>query len=292
MANPNQNTLYRACDDEEIEMLDWRNPLAVKLRKHMAADIARFEMIEPGDKIMVCVSGGKDSTILLALLAELQRRAPFRFELEGVLLDQKQPGFDDSAYRAWMASEVNAKFTVLEKDTYSIVKAKMTTGTYCFLCSRLRRGILYDYAHRNGFTKMALGHHRNDASETLLMNLFYTGKLQAMPPKFKSDDGRNVVIRPLITTAEEELKELSEAWKIPVIPCNLCGSQDGLKRKQVKKLITDLEKVNPGIRRSMQSAIENVCVSHLADDRVWDFRTLADGGESLVLPLADAQGLI
>lgn len=257
-------------------MVDHRHPLAVKLRKQMVETIAQYNLIEAGDRVMVCVSGGKDSSILLALLAETRRRAPYDFDIAAVLLDQKQPGFDDRAYRDWVEKQVGVELTVLERDTYSIVKEKTVDKVYCSLCSRLRRGILYDHAHKNGFTKMALGHHRDDSAETLLLNLFYSGKMQAMPPKFRSDDTRNVVIRPLVGIAEADLLELSTAWKIPVIPCNLCGSQDGLKRKQVKRLIGELEKTIPDIRNSMATAIANVRISHLSDDRVWDFRELSD----------------
>jgi tRNA 2-thiocytidine biosynthesis protein TtcA len=255
-------------------MLDHRDPLALKLRKQMVATISNYNLIEAGDRVMVCVSGGKDSSILLALLAETRRRAPYDFDLEAVLLDQKQPGFDDRAYRDWIQNEIGVKLTVLERDTYSIVKEKTVDKVYCSLCSRLRRGILYDHAHQNGFTKMALGHHRDDSAETLLLNLFYSGKMQAMPPKFRSDDGRNVVIRPLTEVAESDLISLSQTWKIPIIPCNLCGSQDGLKRKQIKRLITDLERTIPDIRNSMATAISNVRISHMSDDRVWDFEGL------------------
>lgn len=250
-------------------------PIEERVRKQMVEAIARYKLIEAGDRVMVCVSGGKDSSVLLKLLAETQRRAPYRFELAAVLLDQKQPGFDVRSYKAWVEEKVGLPLTVLERDTYSIVKEKTVDKIYCSLCSRLRRGILYDHAANNGFHKMALGHHREDAAETLLLNLFYTGKLQAMPPKFMSDDGRNVVIRPLFAVAEESLRSLSEKWAIPTIPCNLCGSQDGMKRQKMKNLISELEKTIPDIRHSMATAITNVRRSHLADDRVWDFRDLS-----------------
>ena len=258
-------------------MIDFESRLAVKVRKQITEVIADYRLIEPGDKVMVCTSGGKDSSVLLGLLAETRRRAPYDFEIEAVLLDQKQPGFDDSGYRAWVRDELGIELTVLAHDTYSIVKEKTIDRVYCSLCSRLRRGILYNHAFENGFTKMALGHHREDAAETLLLNLFYTGKLQAMPPKFKSDDGRNIVIRPLFAVAENDLLELSREWKVPTIPCDLCGSQEGLKRKQMKNLLNDLEKTIPNIRRSMATAIKNVHVSHLADESVWDFQGLARG---------------
>lgn len=256
-------------------MVDYKLPLAIKVRKQMVEAIANYNLIGPGDKVMVCVSGGKDSSVLLALLSETKRRAPYSFEIEAVMLDQKQPGFDATNFKNWVEREVGAKLTILERDTYKVVKEKTTSGIYCTLCSRLRRGILYDHAVQNGFTRLALGHHREDSAETLLLNLFYTGKLQAMPPKFMSDDGRNVVIRPFFSVSESDILEISDAWDIPTIPCNLCGSQEGLKRKQIKKLVDDLEKSIPGIRQSMAAAIANVRTSHLADEKVWDFRDLS-----------------
>jgi tRNA 2-thiocytidine biosynthesis protein TtcA len=270
-------------------VIDYDLPTAIKVRKEMVEAISRYHLIEPNDRVMVCVSGGKDSSILLSLLAETQRRAPYSFELAAVLLDQKQPGFDARAFASWVETEVGVKLTVLERDTYSIVKEKSAAlarsdgrdKTYCALCSRMRRGILYDHALRNGFTKIALGHHRDDALETLLLNLFYSGKMQAMPPKFVSDDGRNVVIRPLIGVAEKDLLSISGSWKFPIIPCNLCGSQDGLKREKMKRLIADLELSTPDIRRSMAAAIANVRISHLADDQVWNFKELATSGRLL-----------
>lgn len=264
-------------------MIHFNDPLAARIRKQMVREISHYQMLEAGDKVMVCVSGGKDSSILLALLSETKRCAPFPFDLEAVLLDQKQPGFNCDTYRRWIESEIGIKLTVLEQDTYSIVKEKSASKIFCSLCSRLRRGILYNYAAENKFTKLALGHHREDAAETLLLNLFYSGRLQAMPPKFKSDDGRNIVIRPLISVAENSLLELSEKWKIPIMPCNLCGSQDGLKRKLVKSHISELEKLIPDVRRSMATAITNVRASHLSDDRIWNFRNLA-GNQTESLP--------
>lgn len=267
-------------EERRVSLLDRSHgyretPVERKVRKQMVEAISRYALIVEGDRVMVCVSGGKDSSVLLALLAESRRRAPFDFEIAAVMLDQKQPGFDAGAYKSWVENEVGLPLTVIERDTYSVVKEKIAGGTYCSLCSRLRRGILYDHASRNGYNKMALGHHRDDAAETLLLNLFYTGKMQAMPPKFLSDDGRNIVIRPLHSIAEDDLRELAETWKIPTIPCNLCGSQEEMKRKEMKRLISQLEKTIPDIRNSMATAIANVRTSHLADDRVWDFRELS-----------------
>lgn len=258
-------------------MTDFANPLAIKIRKQMVQAIAQYKLIEEGDRLMVCVSGGKDSSILLALLSEIKRRAPYSYEIEAVMLDQKQPGFDASAYVKWVES-LNIKFTMVERDTYSIVKEKVTSGVYCSLCSRLRRGILYDHAVNNGFTKLALGHHRNDFSETLLLNLFYTGKLSGMPPKLKSDDGRNILVRPLAFADEEDIASLAKDWNIPIMPCNLCGSQEGLKRKRIKRLITELQKEIPNISLSMLSAMGNIKKSQLMDQDLWDFDALkADG---------------
>lgn len=255
-------------------MLNFEHPLATKIRKQMVATMAQYRLLRDGDRVLVCVSGGKDSSVLLALLTEIQKRAPFQFEIGAVMLDQKQPGFSAEEYQKWVETEIGISLTILEEDTYKIVQEKVTSGAYCSVCSRLRRGILYNYAFQNGFTKMALGHHRDDAAETLLLNLFYSGQLQAMPPKFRSDDERNTIIRPLVEVSEADIQLLSEEWAIPVIPCNLCGSQDGLKRKKMKELLGQLEGDIPDIRRSMATAVTNVRVSHLSDDRVWPFRDL------------------
>lgn len=245
----------------------------------MVEAIAEYNLIEAGDRVMVCCSGGKDSSILLALLSEIRRRAPYNYQVEAVMLDQGQPGFDPKAFSAWVDS-LDVKLTILSRDTYSIVKEKVSSGVYCSLCSRLRRGILYDHAFENQFSKMALGHHRDDLSETLLLNLFYTGKLSAMPPKLKSDDGRNILIRPLSFVAEKDLIELSQVWGFPIIPCNLCGSQEGMKRKKIKKMLGDLEKEIPQIGNSMLKAMGNVHRSQLLDQKLWDFQNLkADSAE-------------
>lgn len=251
--------------------LDFTHPLAVRLRKQIVEAMAGFRMIERDDRVVVCVSGGKDSSILLALLTEIQRRAPYRFHLEAAILDQKQPGFQVGPFRDWVEKVVGVPLTVLERDTYSVVTEKVKNGVYCSLCSRMRRGILYDFAFEKGFTKMALGHHRDDLNQTLLMNLFYTGKISSMPPKLRSDDGRNVIIRPLALVAESDLIGLAADWKFPVIPCNLCGSQDGMKRQRVKALIRDLEKEIPHLSHSLAAAQSNVHESQLLDHRLWDF---------------------
>lgn len=256
-------------------MINLEHPTAVKVRKQIVEAIASYNLIEEGDKVMVCVSGGKDSSVLLALLNEIRRRAPYDYDLEAVILDQKQPGFEVERFRDWVENEVGVKLTVVERDTYSIVKAKTDPGaTYCTLCSKMRRAILYDHAVAQGFTKLALGHHREDTNETLLLNLFYTGKLSAMPPKLRSDDGRNIVIRPLFNVAEADVLTLKEVWELPIIPCNLCGSQEGLKRKEMKRLVADLEARIPHIRQSMLTAQTNIRQTQLADATLFDFPAL------------------
>ena len=253
-------------------MIDFDDRLALGLRKKMVEAIAEYRLIEAGDRVMVGVSGGKDSAVLLALLTDCQRRAPFDFDVEGVMLDQKQPGFDASAFKAWVERDVGARLTIIERDTYSVVIEKTPANKiYCVVCSRLRRGILYEHAFQNGFTKLALGHHREDVSETLLLNLFYSGQISSMPPRFVSDDQRNTVIRPLFRMPETEIAALALDWKIPVIPCNLCGSQEGLKRKQIKKLLVSLSATIPDIHNSIAGAVANVKRSHLADAALWDF---------------------
>lgn len=246
---------------------------AVRIRKDIVRAVSDYDMIQAGDRLMVCVSGGKDSSVLLALLTEIQRRAERKFELEAVILDQKQPGFQAAEFRAWVES-LGVKLTVVERDTYSIVTEKVKDGTYCSLCSRFRRAILYDHAVENGFTKVVLGHHRDDVIETTLLNLFYQGKLAAMPPKLKSDDGRNILIRPLCYVAETDLADVAHSWNIPIIPCNLCGSQDGLKRKRMKRLMRELETEIPNISASVINALSNVKPSQLLDRDLWDFDSL------------------
>lgn len=273
---------------EVLKNINLEHPLAVKIRKQMVEAMATYNMITEGDRVMVCVSGGKDSSVLLALLSEVQKRAPYNYSLEAVMLDQGHPGFHPENFRAWVES-LGVKLTILNKDTYSIVKEKITDGVYCSLCSRLRRGILYDHAYNNGFTKLALGHHRDDLAETLLMNLFYTGKLAAMPPKLKSDDQRNILIRPLSFVAEKDIAELAKAWAFPIIPCNLCGSQDGMKRQKIKSLLRDLEKDIPQIGNSILGAMSNVHSSQLLDQNLWDFDFTE---ETKTLPGAPADSLL
>jgi tRNA 2-thiocytidine biosynthesis protein TtcA len=249
------------------------HPLAIKMRKQMTQALAEYNMLQNNDKLMICVSGGKDSSILTILLDEVRKRAEIDFEFEAVMLDQKQPGFDAKAFKDWFANE-GIKLTILEKDTYSIVTDKIKDGVYCSLCSKLRRAILYDFAFENKFTKMALGHHRDDVIETTLLNLFYVGQLSTMPPKLRSDDNRNTIIRPLVFVAEKDLIELADQWKFPVIPCNLCGSQEGMKRKRMKKLIKDLENEIPNLGSSFSNALQNTKPSHLMDHKIYNFKDL------------------
>lgn len=242
--------------------------------------IADYQMIEDGDKIMVCVSGGKDSYGLLDVLLTLQQRAPIRFELVAVNLDQKQPGFPAHVLPDYL-TRLGVPFHIETRDTYSIVKRLIPEGrTTCSLCSRLRRGHLYRVASELGATKIALGHHRDDILETLFLNLFYTGKLKAMPPKLRSKDGRHLVIRPLATIKEEDLARYAELRKFPIIPCDLCGSQENLKRKEVKAMLRDWEGKMPGCTDSIFAALSNVAPALLLDRTLFDFASLKAGDQA------------
>lgn len=239
--------------------------LEEKIRKTMVGTIAAYDLLEEGDRVLVAVSGGKDSTILLLQLEQIRRRAPFSFEIQPVLLDQKQPGFDAGGYSAWLA-ERGFALRILEQDTYSVVVSRTAPGkSYCGLCSRMRRGALYAHAAEQGFTKIALGHHREDLNETLLLNLFFSGVLGSMPARLESDDGRNVVIRPMAEVSEADLHRHAEQLGIPVIPCNLCGSQENARRQEMKTLIAELEGRYPGLRGSMLTAQQNLRPSQLMD---------------------------
>jgi tRNA 2-thiocytidine biosynthesis protein TtcA len=243
--------------------------LSAQLGRALGRCIGQYALIEPGDRVMVCMSGGKDSYTLLTLLQRFQRKAPFRFELLAVHLDQGQPGYDGAPLRDWLVSN-DVPHRILREDTYSTVVANVPEGkTYCSLCSRLRRGVLYNAAQELGCTKIALGHHRDDAIETLMLNLMFTGALAAMPPKLHSKDGRNVVIRPLLFAREAQIARFAELQGYPILPCDLCGSQEQLKRKQVKRVLGELERLAPQARESMLAAMANVKRNHLLDARLW-----------------------
>lgn len=256
------------------------NKLQKRIRRETGKAIEQFGMIEANDKVMVCLSGGKDSYTLLDTLLYLQRVAPIRFELVAVNLDQMQPGFPEHVLPEYL-QQLGVDYEIVEEDTYSIVKDKIPEGkTTCSLCSRLRRGILYKTAKRLGATKIALGHHRDDMIETLFLNMFHGGKLKSMPPKLVSDNGEHVVIRPLAFCREKDIARYAEAMAFPIIPCNLCGSQENLQRKQIKAMLSEWDKCFPGRIESLFTAMQNVTPSHLVDANLFDFRAVTATGEA------------
>ena len=258
--------------------------LARRLRHQVGQAIADFGMIEDGDRVMVCLSGGKDSHTLLDMLLQLQAKAPVRFELIAVNLDQKQPDFPAHVLPDYLRAR-GVPFQIIEQDTYSTVTRLIPAGkTMCSLCSRLRRGALYTWAAANGIAKIALGHHRDDILATFLLNLFYQAQLKAMPPKLRSDDGRHVVIRPLAYCSEADIAEYAAQQRFPIIPCNLCGSQDNLQRQAVRRLLAEWERAQPGRCENIFRALAHVSPSHLADRQLFDFANLAAHPAPAVAP--------
>ncbi|QSX74174.1 tRNA 2-thiocytidine(32) synthetase TtcA [Lysobacter arenosi] len=262
------------------------NKLAKRLRHQVGRAIADFGMIEDGDKVMVCLSGGKDSYTMLDILLQLQAKAPVKFELVAVNLDQKQPDFPEHVLPTYLES-IGVPYRILEQDTYSVVTRVVPEGkTMCSLCSRLRRGALYAHAAEHGFTKIALGHHRDDLVSTFFLNLFFHAKLAGMPPKLLSDDGQHVVIRPLAYVREDDIEAYAQARQFPIIPCNLCGSQENLQRKQVKKMMDAWERETPGRIETIARALGNLRPAQLADPNLFDFLSLGRRGDA---PLPDAR---
>jgi len=250
------------------------NKLQKRLRRNVGNAIIDYNMIEDGDHVMVCLSGGKDSYAMLDVLMNLQRNAPVAFQLTAVNLDQKQPGFPEEVLPAYLEG-LAIPYYILEKDTYSIVKQVVPEGkTTCGLCSRLRRGSLYGFAQEIGASKIALGHHRDDIVETLFLNMFFNGSLKAMPPKLLSDDGANVVIRPMAYCKESDLAAYADYKEFPIIPCNLCGSQENLQRVQIKQMLADWERQYPGRTETIFRSIRNVAPSQLGDLELFDFKSL------------------
>ena len=258
--------------------------LARQLRRQVGQAIADFGMIEAGDKVMVCLSGGKDSYTLLDILLQLQKKAPVPFELVAVNLDQKQPGFPEQVLPTYLAS-IGVPFQIIEQDTYSVVSRVIPEGrTMCSLCSRLRRGALYRHAAEHGYTKIALGHHRDDSVATFFLNLFHHAKLSAMPPKLRSDDGQHIVIRPLAYVGEADISAYAQARAFPIIPCTLCGSQDTLQRRQVEQMLQQWEREQSGRIDQIARALGNIHPSQLADPALFDFMAL---GRAAAAPLPD-----
>lgn len=251
-----------------------RSKIEKKLMHYTDKAIADFKMFKKGDRIMVCLSGGKDSYTLLKILQQLRIEWNYSFDIFAFTLDQSQPGWDDSDMRAWL-EQAKIPYEIITRDTYSIVKEKIPPGkTYCSLCSRLRRGIIYRYAKENGFTKIALGHHRDDLIETLLMSILYGGHIRSMPPKLLTDDKRHIVIRPLAYCQEKDIIQYAKEQQFPIIPCDLCGTQEGLMRARVKKLIAELATENSKVPSNMLHALSSIHPSQLMDHQFWDFKNL------------------
>lgn len=255
------------------------NRLQKNLRRETGRAIADFNMISDGDLVMACLSGGKDSYVMLDILRNMQKHAPVQFDIVAVNLDQKQPGFPEHVLPEYLES-IGVKYHIIERDTYSVVVEKTQPGkSYCGLCSRLRRGNLYTHAEKIGATKIALGHHRNDIMETLFLNMFFGGKLKAMPPKLLSDDKKHIVIRPLAYCKEEEIARFAELKQFPIIPCNLCGSQENMQRQEIKKMLLEWDRKFPGRLEVLFKSITNVAPSHLADNTLFDFHSLEEERE-------------
>lgn len=257
--------------------------LQKKLSHYIGKAIADFNLIETGDRVLVCLSGGKDSYTMLNILHHLQKKTNNKFEIFALTLDQAQPGWNDEGLRTWLESQ-HIPYEVLRRDTYSIVKEKLPEGkTYCSLCSRLRRGIIYGYAERNEFNKIALGHHRDDLIRSLLMSIFYNGNVSSMPPKLLSNDKKNIVIRPMVYCQEKDIAEYANLKEFPIIPCNLCGSQENLMRKRIARLIDDLAKENPKIPSNILHALSDIKPSQLMDHKLWNFKELGKQGAELII---------
>lgn len=267
--------LHLAITPDEESRLSEQSRIERKLTHYTKKALRDYQMIAPKDRVMVCLSGGKDSYTLLHILNKIRVESRYQFELFAFTLDQSQPGWDDSGLRNWLDHQ-KIPYEILTRDTYSIVKDKIPTGkTYCSLCSRLRRGIIYRYAKEKGFDKIALGHHRDDLIRTLFMSILYNGRIQSMPPKLLTDDKSHVLIRPLVYCQETDIALHAKEQKFPIIPCNLCGSQTNLARVRVKKLIQELAAENPKIPSNMLRALSNVKPSQLMDRQLWHFRDLA-----------------
>jgi tRNA 2-thiocytidine biosynthesis protein TtcA len=267
-----------------------RDKLQKRLRRQVGQAIADFGMIEHGDKIMVCLSGGKDSYTLLDILIQLQQKAPVKFELVAVNLDQKQPDFPEHVLPNYLES-IGVPYKILEQDTYSVVKRVVPEGkTMCSLCSRMRRGALYTYAEQEGFSKIALGHHRDDLLATFFLNLFYHAKISGMPPKLRSDDGKHVVIRPLAYVKEDDIRAYADHKQFPIIPCNLCGSQENLQRKVVRRMLDQWEKETPGRLETISKALSDIRPSQLSDTKLFDFLSLGKRHNSELPNLHDWLG--